>query len=261
MTLNLRTLLSFTLVSLAFFAGCDNSGGSSQTDKSASSSSASDKAITTFKVNGVAGVIDEKTKTINVTLNNILPDNRKALPIMVATTGKSVVDPKKENVLLNGVKQDFSNGPIKYTVTAQDGSSVVYTVAIRFTYLTNTLVCAGYENKSYYVLFDMNGKVQLWYNESPGSFSVCSQALFDSIKGSAPTTSDMYTIADFDAKSITIGNLSDPLKSTWNMNDFGFMMTNGFFSPDITLSYNNGNTPYVVFPDRNGGAVNYYIVK
>jgi hypothetical protein len=84
------------------------------------------KAITAFSIENDAGVIDENAKTISVTVAaNKIMTSRKA---SFVSTGVSVK--------VNGVEQssgttanDFSSS-VQYTVTADNGSSVGYTVSI-----------------------------------------------------------------------------------------------------------------------------------
>ncbi len=83
------------------------------------------KTITTFAFNGltpaVTGTINETAKTIAL----IVPasTNRTALIPTITISDKATVDPA------SGTAKDFTN-PVTYTVTAEDGSTAVYTVTI-----------------------------------------------------------------------------------------------------------------------------------
>jgi hypothetical protein len=79
------------------------------------------KAITDFMVDGIAGTIDEGAKTISAEVPN--GTDLTALSPTVVISAKASVSPA------SGASQDFSN-PITYTVTAEDGSTVGYTVTI-----------------------------------------------------------------------------------------------------------------------------------
>ena len=85
----------------------------------------SDKAITAFAFNGltpaVTGTINEAAKTIALTVP--ASTIRTALVPTITVSDKSTVDPA------SGTAKDFTN-PVTYTVTAEDGSTAVYTVTV-----------------------------------------------------------------------------------------------------------------------------------
>jgi len=99
--------------------------GCSSGDDSKSPPSTS-KAITAFYLYGVVGTIDETAKTIDVTMP--YGTKRKSLVAMFRTTGKSVTVDSTPQVS-EKTPNDFSS-PVDYTVTAEDGSSVIYTVTV-----------------------------------------------------------------------------------------------------------------------------------
>ena len=106
-------------VLLMVMTGC-SSGDDSKSPPSTS------KAITAFYLYGVVGTIDETAKTIDVTMP--YGTKRKSLVAMFRTTGKSVTVDSTPQVS-EKTPNDFSS-PVDYTVTAEDGSSVIYTVTV-----------------------------------------------------------------------------------------------------------------------------------
>ncbi|MFZ0471859.1 MAG: DUF5018 domain-containing protein [Bacteroidales bacterium] len=85
----------------------------------------SNKAITAFAFNGltpaVTGTINEASKTIALTVP--ASTARTSLVPTITVSEKSTVDPA------SGTAKDFTN-PVTYTVTAEDGSTAVYTVTV-----------------------------------------------------------------------------------------------------------------------------------
>jgi len=83
------------------------------------------KAVTSFLVGDdaqlVEGTIDSKAMTITLTM----PESRNitALVPRIEISDKASVKPA------SGAKQNFTK-PVKYTVTAEDGSQQVYTVSV-----------------------------------------------------------------------------------------------------------------------------------
>jgi len=87
---------------------------------------ASGKAITSYSLTGVAGVVNETTKTIAVTMPS--GTNATALIGTFTTTGKDVkvgTVPQKSAVTSNNFVS-----PVAYIVTAADNSTVTYTVTV-----------------------------------------------------------------------------------------------------------------------------------
>lgn len=88
----------------------------------------SDKRILSFKFSAltpeVVGVIDETTKKVSLTL----PEGNavNALVPTIQVSGKAKISPA------SGVVQDFTS-PVSYTVTAEDGSTQIYTVSVDVT--------------------------------------------------------------------------------------------------------------------------------
>lgn len=80
-----------------------------------------DSKILSFAVSGVNGIIDEYQKTIVITLPK--HTNITALKPTIALAPKASINPGSET------PQNFSN-PVKYTVTAEDGSKTEYTVTV-----------------------------------------------------------------------------------------------------------------------------------
>jgi len=86
-------------------------------------SQSSEKAITAFTIaNQISSVIDAATRTVTV----VMPYGAAldALsPTITVSTGATVSP-------LSGAAVDFSQGPVEYTVTAQDGTTVVWTITV-----------------------------------------------------------------------------------------------------------------------------------
>ena len=104
----LYVLLAIML--LMIIAGC-----ASDADKPIFSS---EKAITAFSLDGVTGTIDQTGKTIVV--NVLICTDLTALTPTITHTGRSISP---------AVPQNFSS-PVAYTVTAANGTSVIYTVTV-----------------------------------------------------------------------------------------------------------------------------------
>jgi formylglycine-generating enzyme required for sulfatase activity len=107
-------------------AGCSGGGGSKGGNNLTSSSS---KEITSFEIiNPVtaSGVIDESGKTVNITV----PYGTGVTKIIVkfVSTGVKTSIGSVEQISSTTVN-DFTN-PLKYTVTAEDGSTSTYTVTV-----------------------------------------------------------------------------------------------------------------------------------
>lgn len=84
------------------------------------------KEITSFSILGIVGVVDELTKTIQITVP--FGTNVSALVPTFTTTGASVeVDDVTQ---VSGVTQNDFNLPVIYAVNAGDSSSVEYTVSV-----------------------------------------------------------------------------------------------------------------------------------
>lgn len=109
--LTTNLILGFLLI---LFSAC----GSEDVDSPVLSSA---KAITNFTVSDVDGAIDESAKTISAMMP-IGTDLTSLSPVIV-------ISPKASVNPASGVSQDFSNA-VTYKVTAEDNSSVDYTVTI-----------------------------------------------------------------------------------------------------------------------------------
>lgn len=86
----------------------------------------SEKAITGFSVNGVAAIIDEVAKTIELSLDSSI--DITAIVASYTTTG-NIVQVNNIDQVSGETINDFSN-PVVYTIIALDGSSVEYTVTV-----------------------------------------------------------------------------------------------------------------------------------
>lgn len=78
------------------------------------------KEITSFKLNGIAGVIDAENHTIAVAYPELLGDITAIEPLIVISEYATITP--------EGA-QDFTK-PVEYTVTAQDGTTQVWTVTV-----------------------------------------------------------------------------------------------------------------------------------
>ncbi len=101
----------------SFIASCDPNGDDAP--------KSSEKKILSFVFNGlvpqVTGSIDETTRVISLTVP--YGTNIESLATVVVISEKAVVSP------VSGTVQDFS-GEVPYTVTAEDGTTCVYTVRV-----------------------------------------------------------------------------------------------------------------------------------
>ncbi|MGH1384746.1 DUF5018 domain-containing protein [Kordia sp.] len=101
-----------------------------------------EKQITSFSVNAVDGTIDEAAKTVMITLP--FGADASSLSPTITISDLATISPN------SGVAQDFT-GPVMYTVTAEDSSTVNYTVTVTVTQST----CA---NPANIYTFQYNGK-------------------------------------------------------------------------------------------------------
>jgi hypothetical protein len=111
---SLRNLVTtVACLAVVMFSGCDP-----EEDKS------SEKAITAFgfTTSAAVGVIDEAAKTIAVDVP-AGTDVSALAPVIVLSSPLATVNPA------NGAAQDFTK-PAIYTVTAEDGSTAIYTVTV-----------------------------------------------------------------------------------------------------------------------------------
>ncbi|MDP4094008.1 MAG: DUF5018 domain-containing protein [Bacillota bacterium] len=81
----------------------------------------SEKDVKSFSINGSSGTIDNSSHTISVTVP--YSTNVTSLAPTITTSAKATVSPA------GGTAQNFSS-PVKYTVTAEDGSKQDYTVTV-----------------------------------------------------------------------------------------------------------------------------------
>ena len=105
---------------LAILASCDQPINSPKPEIQKSNAN----QITSFKINGVTGTIDQNDKTIALTLPH--GTDRSSLAPVIAVSPKASVSPA------SGVAQNF-NAPVSYTVTAEDGSAAGYTATVSLT--------------------------------------------------------------------------------------------------------------------------------
>ena len=120
--------LSFilTLFTTLVLTACGGGGGSGSNQPAPIISLSSAKAITSFALAGVIGVINETSKVITVTLP--FGSNVSSLAATFASTGNSVTVGSIDQ--LTGATINNFSSPDIYTVTAADGTSVNYTVMV-----------------------------------------------------------------------------------------------------------------------------------
>ncbi|MBC8754829.1 DUF5018 domain-containing protein [Kordia sp. YSTF-M3] len=102
-----------------------------------------EKQITSFSINSVNGTINETAKTVMITLP--FGTDATSLSPTIVISNLATISPN------SGVAQDFTN-PVVYTVTAEDSSSVNYTITVTVTQST----CADPSN---IYTFTYNGKI------------------------------------------------------------------------------------------------------
>jgi hypothetical protein len=88
--------------------------------------SGSSKAITSFSINGTAGVISGQTITVRLPKNNM--PNVTALVATFTSNGASVAVGNVQQK--SGTTANNFTAPVSYTVAAEDGSTVAYTVIV-----------------------------------------------------------------------------------------------------------------------------------
>ena len=104
----------------------------------------SEKQILEFTINSGEGTINHQTKQVNLT---IIANDVKELAPVIKVSDKASVSPK------SGEKKDFTL-PVEYTVTAEDGSTVKYTVTVSATSETGTKIT------SFIFYADVNSQTQ-----------------------------------------------------------------------------------------------------
>lgn len=90
-------------------------------DKPAPIEQSTDKELNSFVIADIEGVIDETGRTISLNLSS--GTNLASLSPEISISQKATISPA------SGVVQDFTN-PVTYTVIAEDGSAVDYTVTV-----------------------------------------------------------------------------------------------------------------------------------
>ena len=88
------------------------------------------KSITAYSLAGIAGAINETAKTIAVTVPS--GTNVTALVATFTSTGTGVKAGAAALVQTSGATPNNFTNPVAYTVTAADGTTATYTVAVAF---------------------------------------------------------------------------------------------------------------------------------
>lgn len=112
----LRWFMAILLVVFAAGCGSDNNVASPS----------SNKAITAFSIDGVAGTIDQTAMTISVIIPNVT--DVTALVATFTTTGVNVK--VGTTVQVSGVTANDFSSPVEYIVTAADDTTATYTVTV-----------------------------------------------------------------------------------------------------------------------------------
>lgn len=122
-TINLKTFV-FLLIIVCLFCGCKKSKPGPVTPPS------TDKKITAFNFPQAENSMILREEVIgSISSNNIIlmvpPEtDLRSVRTMIAFTGRSVTP-------ANSAPQNFTT-PVNYTVTAEDGSTMVYTVTVKY---------------------------------------------------------------------------------------------------------------------------------
>ncbi len=119
--------MAFLLI--AFVAGCGGGRGTAPTPSS-------DKAITSYSLNGATGTINEPAKTIAVTMP--YGTNVKALVATFPTTGADVK--VGATIQASGVTANNFTNPVAYKVTAANGTTATYTVTVTVASITDKAI-------------------------------------------------------------------------------------------------------------------------
>jgi len=159
------SLFIILIFALSFINGC---GGKSDSATPLSS----EKSITAYSVNGVAGTINETDKTIAVIMPSLT--DVTALVATFTTTGASVR--AGSTTQESGVTTNNFIVPLVYTVTAADGSTVTYTVTITVNRawkhpasITDNISPDGSWVRHQQVAMDNNGNAIIAWNQSDGT--------------------------------------------------------------------------------------------
>ena len=120
--ISFSNFILFFLLSISI-AGC---GGSKENPDDDNNQQSSAKALASFSLNGVTGTINEGAKSIGVTMPN--GTDVTALVATLTTTGSNV-QVSSTNQISGNTVNDYTN-PVVYTVTAEDGTTVEYTVTV-----------------------------------------------------------------------------------------------------------------------------------
>lgn len=121
-----RALPWFMALLLSVLLAACGGGGQAPILGAGDVASSSAKAITSYSLAGVAGVVNETAKTIVLTLPN--GSNVTALVATFSSTGAGVKVGAVTQV--SGSTPNHFSSPVLYTVTAPDGSNASYTVAV-----------------------------------------------------------------------------------------------------------------------------------
>jgi hypothetical protein len=81
-----------------------------------------EKSLRTFSIGDIPGIINEADKTIQILVH--FSTNLAQVSTIITLSPQATVSPG------SGTAVDFSQGPVEFTVTAQNGTTQVYTVTV-----------------------------------------------------------------------------------------------------------------------------------
>ncbi|NAS32251.1 DUF5018 domain-containing protein [Flavobacteriaceae bacterium R38] len=119
---------------LTLLTACGSSDGDDEI-----SPLSSQKLITNFMISDVSGVVNNTSNEVMATILGPDQDITSVTPIITVSPGATISP-------ASGVVQDFTN-PVTYTVTAEDGSTVDYTITV-----IGTIFSFTFDGKSYEII-------------------------------------------------------------------------------------------------------------
>jgi hypothetical protein len=252
MNSKLNTYVFFGLL-LVLFSTCGDD------DEAPPLTLSSAKAITSFMVDGIAGTIDEGAKTISAEVPN--GTDLTALSPTMVISDKATISPA------SGASQDFSN-PVTYTVTAEDGTSVGYTVTITMESCASpdNIYAFTYDGKNYEVVREHRTweEAAVCAVERGGYLAEINSeeentAIFDEVLNNASIDLSMTVALDGgDASYVWIGGNDIETEGTWVWDGNNDGTSTQFWMGDFTGApvdglYNNwGDEPDDFDPGQDG---------
>jgi hypothetical protein len=258
------SLLLILTGGLIFISGCQRYGDIAQ--------SSSEKAITAYAINGVAGTINETGKTIAVTMPSLT--NVSSLRATFTTTGASVKVGSTAQV--SGATPNNFTSPITYTVTAEDGTTVTYTVTVtvnRAWYnpagITDNISPDGRRAELPQVAMDNNGNaIIVWQQYNGANYQIFKSVykngvwihpsnLTDHISSDAYDAHNPQVAMDNNGNAIIVWEQNNGIDSQIFKSEYrGGIWANPVKLADITSPFLSGwdLLPHVAM-DNNGNAI------